>query len=553
MSIPGAPLPRAGEPPDVGQPPDVGPSPDVSLPSADSGGQSHDVGQLPNASHPPADGAAIDPPPEDGSPLWRPVSKATPFIQAWKAIAVIAGFILYQGLDDMGRVLRESRAPIVTIGLWALGIIAVIGVVTLIYSWFAWRNMRYAVGRDAVYLHTGIMFKKQRHARLNRIQSVEIQRPLLGRMFGLSGVQLESAGAGDSSVKIEYLKEDEAERLRAEVLGRAAGLVEVSWTGGEAGDPTELPIFRTAPEREVIVVPTGRLLGSILLSWYAVAGWIAVAGILIGVFTTDVWELIFGIGPLGLVFAVGLYSQFAMGFNFTLAISPDGLRTRTGLLSTRAQTLPPKRVHAIRISQPLLWRPFGWWHVDMNIAGWGPRTGENADAMAMLTRMNLLPVGTREEALRALWLVAPDLGVADPNALLAAALDGRDRDGGFIPSPRSARWLDWISWRRRGVLATRTLLVIRQGRLERSVTLVPHERTQSLGLTQGPLQRAFGLATLRAHTVIGAFNPTAAHLDHVEAGLMLAAQAQRARVSRASEGPDEWMRRVGPVAPIMEQ
>lgn len=504
----------------------------------------------PAPTEPATDGVTVDAPPPADSPLWRTVAKATPFIQAWKAIAVIAGYLVWQSLDDLQRVINASDAPILTIALWAVAIMAAIGIISLIYSWFAWKNMRYAVGRDAVYLHTGILFKKQRHARLNRIQSVEIERPLLGRIFGLSSVNLESAGSGDSSVRIEFLREDEAERLRAEVLGRAAGLNALTRPEGEEA---ELPLFRTAPEREVIVVPTGRLLGSILLSWYTIFGLIMLALVIIAAVTTDAWAAIFGMGPLLLIYIVAVGSSFTNGFNFTLAISPDGLRTRTGLLSTRAQTLPPRRIHALRIKQPILWRPFGWWQIDMNIAGWGPRSGENADAQAMLSRMNLLPVGTREEALQALWLVAPDLGVEDPDALLAGALDGRDGDGGFLPSPRSARWLDWISRRRRGVLATRTLLVIREGLLRRRVTFVPHERTQSLAVSQGPLQRSLGLATLRADTVPGAFNPQAAHLEAGDAGRFLAAQAARARESRAAEGPEEWMRRVTLSSPTMDQ
>ena len=104
----------------------------------------------PAPTEPATDGVTVDAPPPADSPLWRTVAKATPFIQAWKAIAVIAGYLVWQSLDDLQRVINASDAPILTIALWAVAIMAAIGIISLIYSWFAWKNMRYAVARLAV-------------------------------------------------------------------------------------------------------------------------------------------------------------------------------------------------------------------------------------------------------------------------------------------------------------------------------------------------------------------------------------------------------------------
>ena len=79
----------------------------------------------------------------------------------------------------------------------------------------------------------------------------------------------------------------------------------------------------------------------------------------------------------------------------------------------------------------------------------------------------LLPVGDRDEALLALWLVLPDLGSADPRALLDAALSGAGESGGFVTSPRRARLLDPLAWRRNGYALTGRALLVRRGRLLR--------------------------------------------------------------------------------------
>src|SRR5690606_9857906 len=81
--------------------------------------------------------------------------------------------------------------------------------------------------------------------------------------------------------------------------------------------------------------------------------------------------------------------------------------------------------------------------------------------------------------------------------------------------------------------ATGDALLLRSRRLGRRLDVVPHARTQSLGLTQGPLARAFGLATFVVHSTPGPVTPLLENLDALDARELLVAQAQRARLARA--------------------
>ena len=187
-------------------------------------------------------------------------------------------------------------------------------------------------------------------------------------------------------------------------------------------------------------------------------------------------------------------------------------------------------------SQSLLWRRRDWWQVVINVAGYQ----DNQAAVS-----TLMPVGTTPEALTALWAVMPDLGDPDAPGTIARALVGQGADGGFTPSPKSARWVDLWQWRRRGVRATDTALLIRSGRLVRQLTVIPHERTQSLSLRQGPLQRALGLATVEVHSTKGVVKPVAHHLAVADAIELVNAQAARARQRRSLQTPEQWMVKVG--------
>ena len=72
----------------------------------------------------------------------------------------------------------------------------------------------------------------------------------------------------------------------------------------------------------------------------------------------------------------------------------------------------------------------------------------------------------------------------------------------------------------------------RHGLWSRTMDIVPHERTQSVRLTAGPVQRALGLATMHLDSTRGPVKTRAANRDAVEARAMVDRQVERARVAR---------------------
>ena len=82
---------------------------------------------------------------------------------------------------------------------------------------------------------------------------------------------------------------------------------------------------------------------------------------------------------------------------------------------------------------------------------------------------------------------------------------------------------------------------MRDGRLRREATLVPHERTQSLRLTQGPVQRRLGVATVHLDLPPGSFSAQARHREQDQARRFVEDQAGRARAARRIARPDRWM------------
>ncbi|MCP3427320.1 PH domain-containing protein, partial [Rothia sp. AR01] len=193
----------------------------------------------------------------------------------------------------------------------------------------------------------------------------------------------------------------------------------------------------------------------------------------------------------------GGWGRLSSTANFRLGLTAEGLKVRYGLTSTRTQTIPLGRIQAVGIEQPLLWRPFGWFKLVINSAGIG---ASGADS----TRNVLLPVGTGQELMRVLPYVVerPERGGVDGHQL-RSALEGSGADDGFTVSPRSARWVDPLTYRRNGYATTPDLLLVRGGRLRRRLAVVPHAKVQSLRLTAGPLDRRLDLADVQLHSVGG--------------------------------------------------
>ncbi|MBO0610990.1 PH domain-containing protein [Myceligenerans salitolerans] len=474
-------------------------------------------------------------------------------VRGWAVLGGALFIIGQQTLDggpEEGGVIGLLTSPY----WWTVPLgLVLVGLIGFGFAALAWRMTTYAVGDETVHLRRGVVFKQQRHARLDRLQAVDVRQPLVARLFGLSELKLEVAGGSDSGIAIGYLRDADASELRNELLARAAGLKsttpapvreehETAGAPDHAGPGADAPAADApvtaapeAPEQPVLEVPMGRLIVSLLRTSVTIFFALFIAGLIVTVVVTGTPQVVFAVIAPFIGIGGYLFNRFSTEFAFRVAISADGIRLRHGLLETRAQTIPPGRVQAVSITQGLLWRGRDWWRVQVNVAGYA------ADAASGTSNV-LLPVGTRDEALTVLSLVLPDLGVDDPRAVLEAGLSGDSRTPGpFTGSPRDAVWVDPIGWQRQGFAVTGRALLLRSGRLYRILTVVPHERTQSLGIAAGPLQRRLGLASFEVHSTPGPVSPGVHHLAAADAAELLEEQAARARSARAQAGPERWM------------
>lgn len=315
-------------------------------------------------------------------------------------------------------------------------------------------------------------------------------------------------------------------------------------------------------EQTLYSVSTTRLIGSYLLTPALVVSAVAVIAIIItGVLALSgvsnagaIMGAGFGLFAAASAMASSLWGRFNHDFNFSLAVSRVGLRLHGGLTQTYSRTLPPNRIHAVELTQPLMWRLKGWWRVEVltaGVSGASEGTDSTGENKANFTADSLLPVGDWGQALYALWLVIPELASANPQALLnnmAYGVGTANPSGDHLwCAPGRTRWLDPLLYKRNAVAVTDTAVLIRAGRFKRRLIVLTHERSQSLALSQGPFERLVDVANIKFDMVPGPIKPVIRHLDTGQARQLWAHQAHRARMRRAAE--ENWLGRVSTTHP----
>jgi putative membrane protein len=221
--------------------------------------------------------------------------------------------------------------------------------------------------------------------------------------------------------------------------------------------------------------------------------------------------------PIALGVAQVTTKRYINQWGFELAHTSRGLRITRGMLSRTTQTIPLDRIQGIAVAEPLLWRPWRWSRLDVDVAGHA-RSGDdhkNAD------QSTLLPVSDRTTADR---IIAEVLPRADLSSLR------------LHPAPRSARWLRPIGWRFLDVGNTPELVATRSGWLMRKTCLVPHAKVQSVRVRQGPLQRRLGLASVHVDTPPGPVDAVAFHRTAAEASALTHTELDFARQRRKPRG-----------------
>lgn len=335
-------------------------------------------------------------------------------------------------------------------------------VVTVAAGVISWAVTTWAVEGSTLHVATGLVRRRVVRVPLARVQAVDLVEPWLARVFGLAEVRVRTGGGGGGDARLQYLKVDEAQAVRTALVALVHGL------------PGSTP---EAEERRVVRVDNGLLALSSLFIGRTLLALVAVIGEgLLAAFHLAVAAGSFVVYVAAMVWS--LVRRVANEWGLTVSESPDGLRLRAGVGSRVRETIPPNRIQALHLVEPLFWRMFGWQRLELHLAG---SVAHRRNQPRGVVRRALLPVGRSGEAEA---LVSHLLGYSRP-ALRRPPPRGRVR------APFSYHFL--------AAGHDGTVAVSFAGRVCRRAEMMPLSKVQSIHFVQGPLLRVLGLATVRVH------------------------------------------------------
>ena len=484
---------------------------------------------------------------------WERLSSRMIWVDAVQSLLALAPIALAVGVfgvePDMGVI-------------WPAVGIAVFGVAGAVGDALRWVLTRYRVTGTHVERRTGLLVRRHRSVRRERIRTVDATANLRHR---LAGLRVLSIGAGqqmatnEAAFDLNALSKEAAEVLRAQLMGGRATTGSRDRPGGPrdtdaeveadveadidithiTGDVEEVsPLARFAP---------GWVIHNVFTFWaFLMAAGLLWGGIWIGqTFGVDAGGFVaylvegagfgttalvaVGVAAAGVLGVIGLavnYFTENWGFELARVIGREGsaLRTRKGLFKRREVNRDEARIRGVEIAEPLLWRWMGTsdtnlistglavWSMDpqSTILPRGPvRVARSVAAAVLGTDPSPLEVDLGHHPRAALrrrlwWATAASAALAAVAGMGAAT---GTMPGwwwlvpvGLLPLALGAAG---VAYRALGHALVGPYVVTRSGLMSRSTAALERQAVSTIAVRQSLLQRRLGLMTVSAMTASG--------------------------------------------------
>ena len=421
---------------------------------------------------------------------WHRLHPLSPFVRAGRQFMSLAIVLIGISALNQHPARGDFIADVVILGAALAG------------GFVSWLVTRWQIADGVLRIDTGLIRRDSRRIPLSQVQAIDVVQSGLARVLGLAELQLRVAGGGSSrSGRLACLRRADAEELRRHLLAMASASVAAATTA-----ESSRPLFR---------VRAGRLLGAVALTRSGATALVVAVATGLTVALTGSAKTVAPFLPVVLGVVAALWRQFNGEYGTTVTAAQDGIRVRSGLIQTTAETIRPGRIQAVRLAEPLVWRAFGWCRLEVDLAGSKERSENQAEGRR---HRALVPVGSRADADRMLAELMPH------HPLPARHPPSRARR----KAPLSYHFLGWDADDRYAVASG--------GRICRQTTWVPLEKVQSIRWAQGPVQRRLDLATVHLDAAGRRVSARIRDRDGAEALGIMAALPDLARAARSRAG-----------------
>ena len=459
----------------------------------------------PEASEP-GDTVTVPAPPDMAT--WHRLHPLSPLVRTGRHFVSVGILILVLIFANHGGSNNDFITDFVVIGI------------ALIAGVVSWLVTRWQVSDGVLRIETGLIRRDSRRFPLWQVQAIDVVQTGLARVLGLAELRLRMAGGDASGGRLACLRLAQAEQLRERLLAmaHAPGLAPAGAPGAASPASPASPasgasagVAAPAPERLLFRVRSQRLAGAIILSRTGAYAAVVIAGVGLIAGLSGAPGAAAYLLPIVVAMVLTVWRQFNGEFATSVWIAPDGLRLRSGLVQTAAETIRPGRVQAVRLVEPLLWRAFGWCRLEVDVAGSRQRRENRSEGQRLRA---VIPVGSR----------------ADAEQMLAELVTSAPRP--TLGAPAAARWKAPLTYHFLGWNGDDRYVVASRGRICRKTTWVPLEKVQSIRWVQGPVQRRLELASIRLDVAGRRVTASIQDRGAAEAQQILARLPDQARAAR---------------------
>ncbi len=251
----------------------------------------------------------------------------------------------------------------------------------------AWRRFRWSFDGRTMRVESGVLRRTRRSVGIDRIQQVEIDRPLVQRLLGMATLRFDTAGSdSEPEVELRVLRHELALDLQR-ALQQTTSPASLNGTG-ELPLRTDAVILQLSSGRVALAAITG---AQLLLAPAVLLGALQLLGggedgvtwlvrrveelVSRGETMTTTTAVALVTATVLLMVATTLVVGVVRDGSFTVRRVDDDLVVRRGLLGTRESTLPLKRLQVVRVLANPLRRLLGVAAVRIHSAG-GSGAGE---------------------------------------------------------------------------------------------------------------------------------------------------------------------------------
>ena len=401
-------------------------------------------------------------------------------------------------------------------------------------------RFQYWITTREIVIHSGVFTRRKRSIPLYRIQNIAIERSLLPRLMGTAKVKIETAGSKSAEGVLEYVKLDEAQRIR-EVVRRyqrqqaitpdaASEPLAQDTSEATPPPPADAPsmLFTMTLKRIMLsgafrfsliyiaLIFSGLqyVMDALDLTPEDLANWFISGGLdeytevaqgspwLVGIATV--------IAAMLLGWFTGIVVNLTKYYGFRLWLEGDKLHRRHGLLTVHEGTIPLKKVQSLILRSNPLMRRFGWYRLELQTMGYDVEQQGYQVAVPFASKEEILALAPHIRPFEmpdAFTSVSPitirrmfirySVGLL---ALLAVPVYyWRPALWGLLTLPLLL-YLAYLQYRNHGYALHNDVLYIRRGFFQHYIWVVPTEKFQVF-YTEGTFfQRRLGLRSLVVDT-----------------------------------------------------